>query len=165
MTNKGGIIKSHPSRNFSTPNTKSVSESAAAASKPEESIFASADYFKDVKKEEIVDPTQALDVASRVTDVKKFDELLWMDSNDSLGTTMAHMAKDLDNLVQGVQTYGFSEMLIYYETLLWDLWQFMAESQGLGMGVGLIAASFLSRSLFAPVIIYSQTMGMKMKLI
>ncbi len=78
-----------------------------------------------------------------------------MDANDSLGTTMAHMTKDLDNLVQGVQTYGFSEMLIYYETLLWDLWQFMAETQGLGMGVGLIGASFLSRSLFAPVIIYS----------
>jgi hypothetical protein len=88
-----------------------------------------------------------------------------MDTNDSLGTTMATTIKDVENLVQGVQTFGFSEMLIYYETLLWDLWQFMAEGNGLGMGVGLIAASFISRGLFAPVIIYSQTVGMKMKLL
>jgi len=78
---------------------------------------------------------------------------------------MAHMVKDVDNLVQGVQTFGFSETLIYYETLIWDLWQFMAEGQGFGMGLGLIAASFISRGLFAPIIIYSQTVGMKMKLL
>lgn len=93
------------------------------------------------------------------------EQLMWLDSNDSMGASLAYMAKDANNLVQGVRTYGFSEILLYYETLLWDLWQFCAETQGLGMGVGLIAASFLSRGLFAPVIVYSQTVGMKMKLL
>jgi len=42
-----------PARNFSTP-SKSASEPAGASSNPaDESIFASADYFKDVNPEEI----------------------------------------------------------------------------------------------------------------
>jgi hypothetical protein len=53
---------------------------------------------------------------------------MFMDGNDSLGTTMAFMSKDVDNLVQGIQTYGFSEMLIYYESLIWDLWMFFSET-------------------------------------
>lgn len=80
---------------------------------------------------------------------------MFMDGNDSLGTTMAFMAKDVDNLVQGIQTYGFSEMLIYYESLIWDLWMFFSETQGTGMGWGIIAASFVTRAMFSPVIIYS----------
>ncbi len=50
------IVKSYPVRNFSTPTSKSINEPAAVA-KPEESIFASADYFKDVKKEDIAEAT------------------------------------------------------------------------------------------------------------
>ena len=53
---------------------------------------------------------------------------MWMDANDSIGQSMAYMMKDVDNLVNGVHTYGFSEALIYYETILWDLWTFMAET-------------------------------------
>lgn len=87
--------------------------------------------------------------------MSKVDELMWMDANDSLGTTMSLAAKDLDNLVEGVRTYGFSEALVYYETVLWDLWQFFSETQGMGMGFGIIMASLASRAFFAPIIIYS----------
>lgn len=80
---------------------------------------------------------------------------MWMDGNDSLGSFMSAMPKDLDNVVQGVQTYGFSESLLYLETQLWDLWQFFAEGQSMGLGFGLIAAAFTSRALFSPFIIYS----------
>ena len=31
--------------------------------------------------------------------MEKVDHLMWMDANDSLGTTMALAAKDVDNLV------------------------------------------------------------------
>ena len=81
--------------------------------------------------------------------------LMYMDANDTLASGMAFATKDLDNLVQGIQTYGFSEMLVYYETLIWDLWMFFAETQGVGMGIGICAASLVSRMLFSPIIIYS----------
>jgi len=121
-----------------------------------------------VKPEEIVNPaTSAADVAESSAEKisSNIDEMLWMDSNDSLGSTMSYMAKDVDNLVQGAQTYGFSEALIYYEAQIWDLWTFFAETQGMGMGFGVIATSLVMRGIFAPVIIYSQTVGMKMKLL
>ena len=80
---------------------------------------------------------------------------MWLDANDSLSTTMALAVKDVDNLVQGVQTYGFSESLVYYESLIWEMWMFFAETQGLGMGVGLICTSIVTRAMSAPIIIYS----------
>lgn len=46
-------------------------------------------------------------------------------------------------------------MLCYYETLLWDLWMFFAETQGMGWGFGIITASIVSRAIFAPIMIYS----------
>lgn len=58
----------------------------------------------------------------------KVDELMFMDSNDALGTSLAFMPKDVDNLMQGVSTYGFSEAIVYYEIVLWDLWMFFAET-------------------------------------
>ena len=121
------------------------------AAKTNESIFASADYFKDVKPEE-VQQTVEEGVVQAAT---KVDQLLFVDANDTLGATMSYMAKDLDNLVTGVSTYGISEMLCYYETVLWDLWMFFAETQGMGWGVGIFTASLVSRALFAPLMVYS----------
>ena len=140
-------------RNFSAANdTNETLADSAGSSDP--SIFASADYFKDVAPEEIGASSAN---SSGTTDqlMAKVDELMWMDSNDSLGATMAYASKDVDNLVQGIQTYGFSESLIYYESLIWDCWQFFAEAQGMGMGFGLIAAALVTRGMFAPFIIYS----------
>ena len=141
--------------NFSTSSNKTPVE--ASATKSDESIFASADYFKDVKPEEIdADASKVLDgevlPSSQVGNV---DELMWMDTNDSIGTTMSLAGKDVDNLVQGIQSYGFSEALVYYETLTWDTWMFFAETQGMGMGFGLIGAALACRVIFAPFIVYS----------
>lgn len=155
-------------RNFSTPIDKSsaVGTQIADAKPDDQSIFASADYFKDVKEGEIASSSSS-EATQNIADAaaNNMEQMMWLDANDSLGSSLAYMAKDVNNLVQGVRTYGFSEMLIYYETLLWDLWTFFAETQGFGMGAGLIAASFVSRGLFAPVIIYGQTMGKKMQLL
>ena len=90
---------------------------------------------------------------------------MYMDANDTLASGMAFSTKDLDNLVQGIQTYGFSEMLVYYETLIWDLWMFFAETQGIGMGFGICAASFVSRLLFSPIIIYSVSQSIVVSLV
>ena len=126
-----------------------------AASGSDDSIFASADYFKDVKPDEIAKDGLDLANTQSVTPAKTaVDEMMWMDSNDSLGSTMAYAAKDVENLIQGIQTYGFSEALVYYESIIYDLWMFFAETQGIGMGFGVIMTSLLTRAMFAPVIIY-----------
>jgi len=88
-----------------------------------------------------------------------------MDANDIASTTMSFMPKDLENLVTGINTYGFSECIMYYESVLWDLWMFYAEAHGTGMGYGIVLASLTSRLIFAPLAIYSQTIGLKMKLL
>jgi hypothetical protein len=36
---------------------------------------------------------------------------------------------------------------------------------GMGMGIGLIASSLFTKAIFAPFIIYSQMVGLKMKLL
>jgi hypothetical protein len=47
------------------------------------------------------------------------------------------------------------------------MWLACAEPTGLGfgLGVGLIMSSFISKAMFTPVIIYSQSVGIKMKLL
>ena len=67
---------------------------------------------------------------------------------------MSALPKDVDNLVQGVQTYGFSEGFIYYNSLIYDLWLNCADFYGLGLGFGLIASALIARGMFVPVIIY-----------
>ena len=151
-------ITSSTARKFSVANKNSAqSTDSGAKASDSESIFASADYFKDAKIEQDAISADVTSSATETTDslMEKVDHLMWMDANDSLGTTMALAAKDVDNLVQGVQTYGFSESLVYYESLIWDLWMFFAETQGMGMGLGLIATSIVTRAMFAPIIIYS----------
>jgi len=40
-----------------------------------------------------------------------------------------------------------------------------ADFGGMGMGLGLIVTSLITKSVFAPVIVYSQMVGLKMKLL
>lgn len=87
------------------------------------------------------------------------NELLYSDANDSLFTSMAFQAKDWDNLVQGVSTYGFSETIVYYETVLYDLWMFFADTQGMGMGPGVVVAALVSRAVFGPLAVYAVSIG------
>jgi len=142
-----------PTRSFSKA---VVEDGKATAGSGDESIFASADYFKDVSADEVVKDATNVEVVD--TGVSQAggsgDELLYMDANDALGTSMAFLGKDWDNLIQGVPTYGFSEAIVFYETALWDLWMFFSEAQGMGMGFGIIAASLFSRAIFAPLAIY-----------
>lgn len=94
-----------PIRNFSAATPKGsasvdTSASTAAATSSDDSIFAAADYFKDVKPDDIskLDLTNA-DSATTQTAV---EQIMFMDANDSLGSTMAYAAKDVDNLIQGI---------------------------------------------------------------
>lgn len=77
------------------------------------------------------------------------------------------MPKDLANITTGQSTYGFWEYISYCDTLFYDLWVHCAEPSGLGLGlgIGLIISSFLTKAVFSPVIIYSQMVGVKMKLL
>ena len=77
------------------------------------------------------------------------------------------MPKDLLNLQAGTPTYGFWEYCVYLDTTFYDMWLACAEPSGLGfgLGVGLILSSFATKALFTPVMIYSQSVGVKMKLL
>ena len=66
----------------------------------DDSIFASADYFKEAT--EFQKDVQA-DISEAVTSkTETMTELPWMDINDTLGASMSVIPKDLGNLVQGV---------------------------------------------------------------
>lgn len=119
----------------------------------DDSIFTSADYFKeaaDSQKDIQADLTEA--ASSKVDGLT---ELPFMDINDTLGAFMSVIPKDVDNLVQGVQTYGASEAFLYYDACIYDLWLGCADFYGLGLGWGLIASALISRGMFAPIIAYS----------
>ena len=77
------------------------------------------------------------------------------------------MPKDITNLTIGQPTYGFWEYVSYLDTLFYDLWLQCAEPSGLGLGlgVGLILSSFITKAAFTPVIMYSQMVGVKMRLL
>jgi len=117
----------------------------------DDSIFAAADIFKENTAQSVVenvsDSTQSL------------YQLPWFDSSDSLGALMAAVPKDLGNLTQGVQTYGIWESFLYLDSTAYDFWMFLGNECGLGMGLGLIAATVLSRVMFAPSILYSVSNG------
>lgn len=86
--------------------------------------------------------------------------------NDTLGTFQSLMPKDSSNLVQGNSTYGFWEYVVYLDTTIYDLWIMCAEQQGLGLGLGMgmVISSLITKGVFAPVIVYSQIVGQKMRL-
>lgn len=66
----------------------------------DDSIFASADYFKEAS--DLQKDVQA-DLAEAATNkAKSLTELPWMDINDTLGASMSVLPKDVGNLVQGV---------------------------------------------------------------
>jgi len=67
---------------------------------------------------------------------------------------MSIVAKDADNLITGVQTYGFWEYICLLDTTCYDLWIHCADGYGLGLGFGLIVSSLITRAIFSPFIIY-----------
>jgi membrane protein insertase Oxa1/YidC/SpoIIIJ len=75
--------------------------------------------------------------------------------------------KDIGNLPIGQPTYGIFEYIYYLDTLFLDIWLQCSEPSGLGLGlgVGLIVCSFITKSVFTPLLIYSQSFGVKMKLL
>lgn len=81
--------------------------------------------------------------------------MIWLDSNDTLNTFVSMLPKDPNNVMSGVNTYGVSEFLIYTDYHLYELWMQCADSYGMGVGFGLLAASLISRTIFAPLIVYS----------
>jgi hypothetical protein len=77
------------------------------------------------------------------------------------------LPKDLGNISVGQSTYGFFEYISYLDTVFYDMWLACSEPSGLGLGLGcgLIASSFFARAIFSPILIYSQMVGVKMKLL
>ena len=91
--------------------------------------------------------------------------MLWVDSNDTLNSLTSVLPKDMSNIVQGIQTYGPFEFLLYSEKVIYEFWIMLAEDAGCGMGLGLLSTALLARLAFTPFVIYSQQMGLKMKLL
>jgi len=92
-------------------------------------------------------------------------EIPYMDDTDTLASLMSILPKDTSNIVQGVSSYGLWEYVSYLDTTFYGMWTYCAESLGMGMGIGLIASSLFTKAIFAPFIIYSQMVGLKMKLL
>lgn len=120
-------------------------------------IFQSADYFENTAKTAVETVEQSREIVP----------LPWTDMNDSLGTFQSLLAKDPSNLVIGKATYGPWEYISYLDTAFYDLWLLCAEQQGLGLGLGmgLIISSMITKVMFAPAIMYSQVVGVKMRLL
>jgi hypothetical protein len=68
-------------------------------------------------------------------------------------------------IVLQVSTYGLWEYVSYLDTTFYGMWMYCAENIGMGMGFGLVASSLFTKAIFAPFIIYSQMVGLKMKLL
>jgi hypothetical protein len=68
---------------------------------------------------------------------------------------MATAPKDIGNITQGVQTYGIWESFVYWDSITYDFWMFLGNQCGLGMGMGLVAATVFTKLMFAPSVAYS----------
>jgi len=77
---------------------------------------------------------------------------------------MATMPKDVHNLIPGQSTYGFHEYVCFLDTTFYEMWLTCADGWGLGLGLGLMASSLITRLIFVPSMIYAQASGLKMKL-
>jgi len=74
------------------------------------------------------------------------------------------MPKDVHNLIPGQSTYGFHEYVCFLDTTFYEMWLTCADGWGLGLGLGLMASSLITRLIFVPSMIYAQASGLKMKL-
>jgi hypothetical protein len=143
---------------------------------PKDDIFESADYFKEAS----VDPATISGSSSSLDDLaetssqvtssltsKPIESLPYFDLNDTACAFQSVIPKDVANLATGQPTYGIFEYINYLDNLLFDLWMVCSEPTGLGMGLGfgLIVSSMISKSVFAPIILYGQSVGIKMRLL
>jgi hypothetical protein len=131
-----------------------INRNFSSSPKTETSIFEQADYFKG---------EETVAVAESVAPSK--DVMPWFDTSDSLGAFQAVVPKDLENLPQGVSTYGIFEYVSYLDTLFTESWFACAQMGSMGLMGGLLISSLATRMVFVPLAIYSQTVGMKMKLL
>lgn len=143
-------LQYQPRRGFSSTPTETP------APVQSDNIFQSADYFAQ-------DAALHQELVGQPVQMNK--ELPFVDDTDTLGTLMAVLPKDTSNVVQGISTYGLWEYVSYLDTTFSGMWMFTAENLGMGMGIGLVASSLFTKAIFAPFIIYSQMVGLKMKLL
>ena len=99
--------------------------------------------------------------------VGQTSQLPYYDFNDTAGSFQSILPKDLSNIQTGTSTFGIWEYIIFLDEAFYDLWLACAEPSGLGMGLGmgLILSSFMTKAVFTPFILYSQQVGIKMKLL
>lgn len=79
----------------------------------------------------------------------------WIDTSDSLGAFMAAIPKDVGNVTGGIQTYGMWEGFLYLDSIAYDFWMFLGNEMGLGLGLGLVSATIVTKLLFSPSVLYS----------
>ena len=130
-----------------------------------DNLFESADYFKETSAVDIDSVNSVQQVASQ--SASQSTQLPYYDFNDTAATFQSLIAKDPSNLTSGTSTYGLWEYISYLDDSFYELWLACAEPSGLGLGLGmgLILSSFMTKAVFTPFILYSQQVGIKMKLL
>ena len=88
-----------------------------------------------------------------------------MNDLDSANMLNAVSPINYHNVVEGGSTYGFWELIAYLDTTFSDQWLYIANDMGLGMGAGLVITATFVRTLFIPLLFYSQSTGIKMQLL
>ena len=89
----------------------------------------------------------------------------YLDSNDTFSSLTSMMPKDLNNLPEGITSYGFSEYLSFMDSVIYGGWMELSMTSGFGLSYGLLVMATATRFIFLPVQLYSQIVGHKMKLL
>jgi membrane protein insertase Oxa1/YidC/SpoIIIJ len=79
----------------------------------------------------------------------------WFDGNDTLGAVQSMIPKDLGNLATGTSTYGIWEYVVFLDDLFYNAWMTAAGQGGMGLCLGLMATTLMTRLMFVPLGVYS----------
>lgn len=61
------------------------------------------------------------------------------------------LPKDLNNLPNGITSYGFSEYLSMMDGIIYNGWMEVSSFSGIGLSYGLLIMSIATRAIFIPL--------------
>jgi len=130
--------------------------STAAPKETGGSIFDEADFFEADK--EIMNSIQTAEPLQG-------SRMPYFDSTDTFASLEAVIPKDINNVAQGVPTYGLFEYISFLDETFTTMWMSAADVGSMGLCWGLLLSTLATRMVFVPIQVYSQMVGHKMKLL
>jgi len=79
----------------------------------------------------------------------------WFDENDTVGAMASIVPKDTANLATGVSTYGPFEYICFLDDLFYNAWMTASSTGNVGLTIGLLSTTLVTRMCFVPFGIYS----------